>query len=218
MSKTVIVFAGGDPVPPQALADLPADAYVIAADSGFDRARQVGCAVDLLVGDLDSISPAGERAATAEGIEVERHPVDKDATDMELALTAARRRGARRVIVIGGHGGRPDHYLANALLLPSPAFADLEIEWRAGGSRLYAVHDQLILTGVPGDHLTLLAVGGAARGVSTSGLRWNLRDEDLEPGSTRGVSNEFVDTSARVTVRSGSVMVVRPLVEAPDPD
>ncbi len=209
--NVAVVFAGGDPLPPSVVTGLPEGALVIAADSGFDRAREAGLSVDLVVGDFDSISGAGRRQIEDLGISVERHPVDKDATDMELALAAARRHGARKVIVIGGHGGRLDHYLANALLLPSPAFADLEIEWRAGPSRLYAVHDRLTLTGRPGRHVTLLAVGGTARAVSTSGLRWDLHEEDLPPGSTRGVSNEFVAGTAEVRVGgSGTLLVVIP--------
>lgn len=214
MPDTVIVFAGGDPIPPSAVADLPEDAYVVAADSGLDRARELGFEIDLLVGDLDSISSDGRQQAEAHGTRIERHPVYKDATDMELALKAARRQGARRVIVIGGHGGRQDHYLANALLLPSPAFADLDIEWRAGRARLYAVHGALELTGRVGTSITLLAVGGPVRGVETSGLRWNLDDEDLEAGSTRGVSNEFRTERASITVEAGTLLVVVPEPEA----
>jgi thiamine pyrophosphokinase len=214
MPDTVIVFAGGDPIPRSAVIDLPADAYVIAADSGFDRAREAGFEIDLLVGDLDSISWEGRQEAEAYGARIERHPVEKDATDMELALEAARRQGARNVIVIGGHGGRQDHYLANALLLPSPIFADLDIEWRAGRARLYAVHDALELTGQVGDSITLLAVGGPVQGVVTSGLRWNLHAEDLQAGSTRGVSNEFQTRQVSISVEAGTLFVVVPNVEA----
>ena len=214
MPETVIVFAGGDPIPSSAVADLPADALVIAADSGFDRARESGFDIDLLVGDLDSISSEGRQEAENHKTAVERHPVDKDATDMELALLAARRQGADRVIVIGGHGGRLDHYLANALLLPSPAFADLEIEWRAGRARLYAVHNALELAGNIGSSISLLAVGGPVGGVETSGLRWNLNGDDLESGSTRGVSNEFRAELATISVQTGTLLVVVPDPEA----
>ena len=210
MSETVIIFAGGDPIPPAAVVDLPADAFVIAADSGLDRAHESGFEIDLLVGDLDSISSDGRQAAATHGTRIERHPVDKDATDMELALEAARRHGAQSVIVIGGHGGRQDHYLANALLLPSPAFADLDIEWRAGQARLFAVHDALELAGRIGSSITLLAVGGPVHGVETRGLRWNLNGEDLEAGSTRGVRNEFQNERASITVMAGTLLVVIP--------
>lgn len=213
MPETVIVFAGGDPIPLSAVADLPGDAFVIAADSGLDRARESGFEIDLLVGDLDSISSDGRREAEAQGTEIERHPVYKDATDMELALQAARRHGAHNVIVIGGHGGRQDHYLANALLLPSPAFADLDIEWRAGRARLYAVHEALELAGKIGASISLLAVGGAVRGVETSGLRWNLDGDNLDAGSTRGVSNEFTKETASISVEAGTLLVV-----VPDPE
>jgi thiamine pyrophosphokinase len=169
---------------------------------------------DLLVGALDSISADGRKEADERRTPIERHPVYKDATDMELALEAARRQGAQRVIVIGGHGGRQDHYLANALLLPSPTFADLDIEWRAGRARLYAVHRALELTGKMGSAITLLAVGGPVQGVSTNGLRWNLHGEDLQAGSTRGVSNEFLADEVSITLEGGTLLVVVPDPEA----
>ena len=59
--------------------------YVIAADSGMDHALALGVEVDLLVGDLDSVLPESIPLAKR----VERHPWDKDVTDLELALLAA---------------------------------------------------------------------------------------------------------------------------------
>jgi thiamine pyrophosphokinase len=44
----------------------------------------------------------------------------------------------------------------------------------------------------------------------TEGLLYPLRDEDLLPGSTRGVSNELVATTAVVTVRAGTLLAVQP--------
>lgn len=59
MGETIVVFPGGDPPPASVLDGLPDAAYVIAADSGFDHAHRLGVKIDLLVGDLDSISPPG---------------------------------------------------------------------------------------------------------------------------------------------------------------
>ena len=87
-----VVFAGGDPLPEEVRRLLPRDALVVAADSGLDLARRLGVPVDLVVGDFDSVDPAGLAAAAAAGSVLERHPVDKDATDLELALDAVLRR------------------------------------------------------------------------------------------------------------------------------
>ena len=56
-----IVFAGSQPVAPRVRERLPADADVIAADSGLRVATALGLHVDHLVGDLDSADPARSR-------------------------------------------------------------------------------------------------------------------------------------------------------------
>ena len=58
---------------------------------------------------------------------MQRHPVAKDATDLELALDAALAMGPADVTVVGGHGGRLDHFLGNALLLAAERYAPLAI-------------------------------------------------------------------------------------------
>jgi thiamine pyrophosphokinase len=205
-----LVFAGGDPLPENIDALLPADALVIAADSGLRYARLLGRHVDLVVGDLDSADPDDLAAAEADGTTIERHPVAKDATDLELALDAAQSRGARRIVIVGGHGGRFDHFLANFLLFASPRFADLDIEAWIGDARVVVIRDRAELHGTRGSLCTLLAVGGPADGVTTVGLVYPLDNDVLLPGSTRGVSNEFEGTTATVSVRTGTVLAVQP--------
>src|SRR5438093_11623178 len=120
MGTVALVFAGGDPLPRHAHDDLPPPDLVVAADSGIEHAVAAGYHVDLVVGDLDSADPRTVSAARAAGAVVEHHPEAKDATDLELALAAVRDRDCTRAIVVGGHGGRGDHLLANALHLTSP--------------------------------------------------------------------------------------------------
>jgi thiamine pyrophosphokinase len=72
------------------------------------------------------------------------------------------------------------------------------------------VRDEVALPGEPGALVSLLPLHGAARGVTTSGLLYPLDDEDLEPGTSRGVSNEWAAEVASVRVRSGVLVVVDP--------
>ena len=69
------------------------------------------------------------------------------------------------------------------------------------------------LSGRPGELLSLFALHGPAEGVRTEGLAYPLDGETLEPGSTRGVSNVFVEESARISVEHGVLLAVRPGLE-----
>jgi len=205
-----VVVAGGDPPAPHAADGLPGDAYVIAADSGLDCARALGLRVDLVVGDLDSVAPDALATAEAAGVTVERHPVAKDQTDLELAMDRAVALAPERVVVIGGPGGRFDHVVAGVLQLAHERYAQVAMEARVGEALVTVVRGERTLRGHPGDLLSLLPIGGPARGITTTGLRYPLVDEDLLPGTSRGVSNELEDQVATVAVRHGVLLAIQP--------
>jgi thiamine pyrophosphokinase len=208
----VIVVAGGD----RDLHAIPAawsDAPVIGADSGIDYAHALGRRVDVAIGDFDSVSPDGLQRAEADGARIERHPAEKDKTDLELALGAAQRAGATDLLVVGAGGGRLDHLLANVLLLASPAWAPCRITALAGSARLHVVRGAEPVTELGaevGELLTLLAVGGEARGITTSGLLYPLRKEPLAAGTSRGVSNVVESTPVTIELEDGAVLAVFP--------
>jgi thiamine pyrophosphokinase len=209
-SETVVVVSGGPPPAEAAAKGLPDDAYVIAADSGLDHARVIGLRVDLVVGDLDSVSAGALAAAEAAGTSVEPHPAAKDQTDLELALDQAIARNPARIIVLGSAGGRLDHLLAGGLGLASERYATVAIEARLGPATVTVIRDEVLLHGRSGELVTLVPVGGPARGITTKGLLYPLDDEDLASGTSRGVSNEFLGAEARVVVRSGVLLAIQP--------
>jgi thiamine pyrophosphokinase len=213
VARVAIVLVGGDPAVAHHKQFLPEDADVIAADSGVHAAEVLGLPVDCIVGDFDSADPAIVEAHRQRGATVERHPAEKDATDLELALDAAQRRGAERVVIVGGAGGRLDHLLGNVLLLGSPRFRGLQIDALVGDARLTVVRGgeaPTLMDGTPGETLTLLPLGGDARGITTSGLHYPLNNEDLPAGTTRGVSNVVQARVVSVCVERGTLLVVRP--------
>ena len=53
---TVVLVIGGDALHPDAVAAVPDDAVIMAADSGLDHARSAGLTPTVLIGDLDSVS------------------------------------------------------------------------------------------------------------------------------------------------------------------
>ena len=201
----VVVASGEGPA-----VTLPAARTIVAADGGLDRARALGLEVDVVVGDLDSVTPDALTAAESSGARIVRHPQAKDATDLELALDEAVALGASRVLVVASAEGRLDHLLSSLLLLTAERYARLELDALAGDALVHVVRGERRLEGSAGEVLTLVPVGGPATGVTTEGLEYPLAGETLEPGTTRGVSNVFIGTDARVAVASGVLLAIRP--------
>jgi len=206
--KAVIV-ADGEHAPADQRQLTDAD-LIIAADGGAGWLDAVGVAAHRLVGDLDSADPALVHRLESAGVPLERHPPDKDASDLELSLQAATRAEADQIVVLGALGGALDHLLANVLLLGSDAAGNREIRLVHGSTsaRLLAGPARAELLGPPGSRVSLLAVGPAAEGVTTQGLRWPLVDDRLEAGSSRGLANVVAAAPAGVSLAAGRLLVI----------
>lgn len=205
-SRHALVVTGG-PYPGHVLAemadDLPGADVVVAADGGARSARLLGLTVDILVGDLDS---ADDHAVATAG-EVRHHPVDKDDTDLELALATVVDAGIDSATVVATLAGRADHALGNLLVVAGDRWAGLRLDLRVDGTHCRVVRDAWQIVGNPGDVVSLLAVGGPATGVTTTGLAWTLGDAVLQPGLGLGLSNRMTAPTAEVRVSSGVLLV-----------
>lgn len=206
--KAVIV-ADGEHAPADSRVLVDAE-LIIAADGGAEWLDARGVAPHVLIGDLDSADPALVERLGAARVSIERHPVDKDASDLELGVAAATKVGADEIVVLGALGGALDHLLANVLLLGSNALAGRAIRLVHGSTtaRLLTGPAEAQLDGPLGARVSLLAVGPAADGVTTHGLRWPLAADRLDPGSSRGLANIVEGVPAGVSLVAGRLLVV----------
>src|SRR5262249_51869666 len=152
VSVVVVVVVVGGPERPAAVV-VPSGATVIAANGGVALAAELGLGVDLVVGDLDSLSAAGLAAVPR----VERHPEGKDASDLELALQAALGLGPERIVVVGGGGGRLDHLFGNLLLFAAEAYSGVLVDAQVGGAAVPLVRDGGLLAGMRARVIGLVA-------------------------------------------------------------
>jgi thiamine pyrophosphokinase len=207
VTDTVVVVAGGSAPGPRAVEAIPPGASVIAADAGADHAFALGLEVGFAIGDFDSVTPA---TLASLGDRAERHPVEKDATDLELARRAALTLEPRRILVVGGIEGRLDHLLGELLILGADELGDVEVDAVLGEARIHVVRGERSLVGREGELISLFALHGPAEGIVTEGLRYPLRGDTLLPGSSRGISNTFAAPAARISVERGLLLAVRP--------
>ncbi len=199
MNKTCYIIGAGDYFgsPSPKMEDL-----VICADGGYTSAISHGVRCDLLIGDLDSLKWAPQ------GVELMRHPIEKDETDTHLAYLEGVRRGYTDFSIYGGTGGSLDHTLANISLL-------LNARKHGHTMRLYGdgcvmqclLNESYNFTGRTGARVSIFALGGEARGITIEGLKYTGQDLTLSPDFALGVSNEFNCQEASITVRDGAVLL-----------
>ena len=207
--KHALVFANGELLDPEAVWKMAASAsLLIAADGGLAHIQALGLKPDLLIGDLDSVTPEQINWAKEQGARVRRYPVDKDETDLELALQEAAEAGCDRITITAALGGRLDQTLSNIYLLNLPALTDLDARIDDGSQEVILIHHALDIDGRPGDTVSLLPLSPIVRCISTTGLKYPLTDESLIFYRSRGISNEMVSDRARVEILSGILLCV----------
>lgn len=182
---------------------------IIVADGGGNALHAVALVPHLVIGDLDSLDAAALAQFTAAGAEIRRYPVEKNETDLELALLAAVERGAMRIDVLGAWGGRWDQTLANVALLALPELAGRSVRLLDLAQEAYLVREQALITGQAGDLVSLLPFGGTAYGITTRGLAYPLHEATLYFERSCGVSNVLQEPPGHVRLREGMLLVLR---------
>jgi len=201
--KLIVIVAGGElPRPERLKRAAEKAALVIAADGGFLTAQAAGIPVHVLVGDLDSLP----ETPFPQGLRVLKHPTEKNATDLELALDYAVALSPEELHLFGALGGRLDHMLANLNLLER---YDVPITIHHGRETLHAVSGKLVLEDARvGDRVSLIPLSSEVTGVRTQGLRWRLDGGTLRRASSRGISNEVTSLPCMVSMKGGRLLVI----------
>ena len=204
-----VIFANGDLEQPERLrALLRPDDYLISADGGLRHLRALGLRPHLLIGDLDSVSHPDVEWLAGGATEIRKFPAEKDFTDLELALRAAREHGAERILLAAALGGRLDQTLANIALLRLPELSGMEVSLDDGLTEVRLITATLAISGRAGDTISLIPMGSVVEGVRTHALQYPLNAETLSPGQTRGISNVMLSDQAAVEIESGELLCV----------
>jgi thiamine pyrophosphokinase len=209
VTMRAIIFANGEFPDSRGAKELlrPGD-LVIAADGGTRHALAAGVTPDVVIGDLDSLTPETQACLEVANTQFVRFSPRKDETDLELALLHAAQAGATEIVILAALGGRLDQTIANVLLLALPELAEIDARIVEGAQEAFLIQGEATIEGQPGDTVSLIPLGGDAEGVTAEGLEWPLDEDTLRFGPARGVSNELIAKQARVCVKHGMLLCV----------
>ena len=208
--KRIIIFANGDlPDLDKARALLRESDFIIAADGGTRHALALGLTPNIIIGDLDSLNV--ERLTF--NAEIIQSPADKNETDLELAFQHALTLNPEQIIILAALGGRLDQTLGNIALVSNVQRSTSNVRLDDGIEEVFFCHEQTQIKGASGDIVSLIPWQGEVTGIVTTGLKWTLQNEILYPQKTRGISNEMMNDTATIQIKSGLLLIIHRRVE-----
>lgn len=203
MDKKAVILCDGELPDADVISnELCQNSLFIAADGGADRARELKLVPDVIIGDLDSFSGIADKATQI------IHDPDQETNDLEKALKLALDHPCSHIVVFGATGKRIDHTLKNlsVLLQFDSRFESLQFLDRY--SRMFLIHSQFREDFPPSTSLSLFPLSGEVTGITTSGLRYPLRNETLRNGERDGTSNETIGGTVEIEFETGDLLLI----------
>ncbi|MBQ7705833.1 MAG: thiamine diphosphokinase [Selenomonadaceae bacterium] len=199
-----ILFAAGGRVPSQKFFKAVAQGRkIFAVDKGIEICRACNILPKILIGDFDSAESAALDWAIKNKIPVERHPVEKDFTDTQLALELLPKK--KSALITGIFGGRFDHLFSNVLTCANVK------------SKIFLADEKEIIFYVKGGEsvkvrffekpvaVSLLPITEICAGVKTENLHWELSNATLKQNFPNAVSNRAESSEIKISVERGTL-------------
>lgn len=172
---------------------------IIAADGGYRHVE--GKNVIAVIGDLDTLK------RIPENVKLIRYPVEKNATDGELAIEYAAASGVKELNIYGGLGGKPEHVLGNLNLLAFAHEKGIRAVIRSRDYDVYFACGAFRATVVKGAAVSVFPHGGEALIDRSEGLYYPLEGLTVAPSSSRGISNVATADEIAFEVKRGAALV-----------
>jgi thiamine pyrophosphokinase len=202
--KTLIIANGT--LPPKKVVQnvLPTADSIVCADGGANQARLLNITPHIILGDLDSILPATRRFFR----DVPQLRIaDQQSTDLEKAIGFCIRHGFDQIDVLGGLGTRID--LNTGALGCFRKFGNLaDLRFIDVIGEITQIRDSVSFRAKKGDKISLIPLT-ECKGITTRKLRFPLHNETLELGVREGISNQATGSPVAISVKSGTLLLLR---------
>lgn len=173
---------------------------LITADGGYDRVADKS-RIDVALGDFDSLGYVPEAK------KIVKLNVEKNETDSDSAAMYAISLGADEIVFHGCLGGLADHMLANLQLGTRLAKNGIKVAFEGKGYRVLFLHnDKICFCGQPKCRVSVFSPD-LSKGVTIKGLKYEVVNITLDNGYALGVSNEFTDKQAEISVKEGVLII-----------
>jgi thiamine pyrophosphokinase len=180
---------------------------ILACDGACDALLEMGIKPQVVLGDLDSISPHALAQAQADS-DIEVVPaLNQSATDLEKAIDYLDMLHAKSIVMVNAMDGRVDHSLYNLRLLARCHRSSRLLMLIHQCESIYYVEDQTIhLTGEMGRPVAVMGFDRAC--ITSQGLTYDMSSISVGLPAADSVSNTLARSRAQITIEGSALIVV----------
>ena len=183
---------------------LRAADVILCADGGANQAVKAGIRPHYVVGDFDSLTD--ETKKLLKQTEFVHRP-SQYAPDLEKTLQFAIEKGVQAATILGVTRGRFDHQICNLNIMEK--YSDkLMLDCIDDDGVGCFVHRHFAFEASPGQIVSIFSFR-KANGICTKGLKYPLKDANMEWAVNDGLSNEVIASPVEITVQKGVLFVYR---------
>jgi len=202
--KTILFLNGDLPSVKSIKSYCKPDDYIICADGGANGIVKSGIVPNIILGDLDSITPANLIYFKKKGVEV-RKISEQDTTDFEKSLFYILEHNLNNIIVFGAVSSRPDHTLNNFSIMKR-YYKILDIKMIDKEFEIFYIKKIISFESEVGKTVSFMAMP-TVKGITTKGLKYSLNNETLEFGVREGTLNKTSARRVNISFKSGHLLL-----------
>lgn len=202
MSLKAILFING--TPPKNLPKTEGYDVIACTDGAFHYLKEKNFSLeklDFISGDFDSHTGSDENLYHEKFI----FTPDQEFTDFQKALDILKGKDVKKVDVYGGSGGEQDHFLGN-LHVAFLFRKELEVTFFDEFSTYFFIPKNFELNNIAGKMISLLPFP-KVENLATSGLNWELKNEELDLTKRVGTRNFAKENTVKISYTKGDLLI-----------
>ncbi|HRE41630.1 MAG TPA: thiamine diphosphokinase [Ignavibacteria bacterium] len=179
---------------------------IISADGATDYLYKHSIIPDVIIGDMDSISPKTYRYFKSINTNILKL-TEQETTDYEKALNFAKKSGFKNIFVCGAVSNRIDHTFNN-FSVTKRFHPEMNIKLINDEFEIFYFDKSITFKYKKNEIVSFLGIP-IATGVKTEGLKYPLKNESLEFGVREGTLNESVSNIIKISYKKGSMLLFK---------
>ena len=204
-SQGFLIIANGEWPPESIWLPLTAQSKcVIACDGAAAQCFENDVKMDVVIGDMDSLSEHDERRLRDDDNVAFVRQTSQEENDLVKAMKWSIKQGAESIEVFGIEGGDFDHQFAAILSLCEVPFSTRIHTSQSIIQRVGKL--PLTLHSIEKNSSFSLFAVGPVEGVNLTGAEWPLSNQTLSPG-TRGIHNKSTGETLHLECLSGELLL-----------